>query len=66
MKRLKSLCNFLSGMFSGSAGSFFVQAVIWRNVNFVIPGIVMAAICGIIVYNTTKAEKEEEANKEEK
>jgi len=66
MKRLKSLCSFLTGMFSSSAASFFTLAVIWRNVNFVIPGIVMAAICGIIVYNTTKAEKEEEVNKEEK
>lgn len=66
MKRSKSLCNFLSSMFSSSAASFCTLAVIWRNVNFVIPSIVMAAICGIIVYNTTKAEKEEEANKEEK
>ena len=53
-------------MFSGSAASFFTMAVIWRNVNFAIPGIVMAIICGIVVYNTTKAEKEEETNKEEK
>lgn len=66
MKRLQSLCNFLAGMFSSSAASFFTLAVIWRNVYFVIPGIVMAILCGIIVYNTTKAEKEEEVNKEEK
>lgn len=65
MKRLKSLCNFLSGMCSASAASFFTLAVIWRNVNFAIHGIVMAIICAIIVYNTTKAEKEEN-NKEEK
>lgn len=41
------------------------MAVTCRNITFVIPGIVMAAICGIIVYHTTKAEKEEKANKEE-
>lgn len=66
MKRLKVLCYFLKGMFIGSAASFFAQAVIWRNVKLVIPGIAMAVIYGIIVYNTAKAEKEEEANKEEK
>ena len=49
---------FLTGMFSSSAASFFTLAVICRNVKLVIPGIVMAVICGIIVYNT-KAEKEE-------
>ncbi len=65
MKRLQNLCNFLAGVFSSLAVSFFAQAVIWRNVYFVIPGIVMAIICGIIVYNTIKAEKEEE-DKEEK
>ena len=51
---------FLTGMFSSSAASFFTLAVICRNVKLVIPGIVMAVICGIIVYNT-KAEKEEKA-----
>lgn len=66
MKRLKSLCNFLAGMFSSSAASFFTLAVIWRSIRFIIPGIVMAILYGIIVYNTTKAEKEEEVNKEEK
>lgn len=66
MERLKSLCNFLEGMFSSSAACFFTLAVILRDVNYVIPGIAMACICGIIVYNTTKAEKEEDKdNKKE-
>ena len=59
MKRLKRLCSFLIGMFSASAASFFTLAVIWHNVNYVIPGIEMAFVCAIIVYNTAKAEKEE-------
>lgn len=66
MKRLKSLCSFLIGMFSSSAASFFTLAVIWRDVKFIILGIEMAIICGIIVYNTTKAEKEEETEKKQK
>lgn len=66
MKRLKSLCNFLTGIFIGSASSFFTLAVIWHNVNFVIPGIVMAVICTISCTNMKKAEMEERANKEEK
>ena len=69
MERLKRLCNFLSGMFSSAAASFFTWAVMWHNVKLVIPGIVMALICVLIVYNVTKAEKEEEKdnvdNKEE-
>lgn len=64
MKRLKRLCSFLIGMCSGSAASFFTLAVIWRNVDYVVPGLVMAVIGGIIVYNKSKAE-EEEANKKE-
>ena len=66
MKRLKNLCTVLAAMFSSLAGSFFTLAVIWSNVKFVIPGIVMAAIWGIIVYNMVKAAKEEEVGKEEK
>ena len=52
MKRVNILCSFFTGMFSSSAASFVTLAVICRNVKLVIPGIVMAVICGIIVYNT--------------
>lgn len=69
MKRLESLCNFLSGMFISSAASFFTLAVMSHNVKLVIPGIAMALICVMIVYNVVKAEKEEKKdnvdNKEE-
>ncbi len=64
MKRLKNLCSFIAGMFSSAAASFFTLAIMCRNMKYVIPGIIMAAICVIIVYNTIKAEKED--NKEEK
>lgn len=59
MERLKRLCNFLTGMFSSSAACFFTMAVILRDVNYVIPGIAMACLCGIVVHNITKAEEEE-------
>ena len=57
MKRLENFHYFLLGMFSSSAASFLTQAVMWRNVKLAIPGIIMAIICGIIVYNTKKEEK---------
>lgn len=65
MKRLRSLYSFLIGLFSSSASSFFTLAAIWKDVRYVIPGLVMASIWGIIFYNSVKAEAEAEEKENE-
>ena len=66
MKRLKELCSFLSCMFSGMAGSFLALALARLDVKYLIFSIAMAFLCGIIVYNSEKAEEEEDGiNKKE-
>lgn len=62
MKRLKMLCSFLIGSFIGWGASFFILAVIGHKAKYVVLGITITFICGIILYNITKAEKEIEEN----
>ena len=59
MRRLKSLCNFLIGLFTGLATTFFIKAIIRHNINLLLIALIMATICVVIIYNVTKAEKEE-------
>lgn len=47
-------------------GAFLAMAVMWHDVKYLIHSIVMAFLCGIIVYNGIKAEDEEDGiNKKE-
>lgn len=67
MKRLKSLCNFLIGIFTSMAALFATMAAIWHKPILVILGLISFNICMIIIYNVSEAEKEaEEDQKKEK